>query len=267
MEFIGKNNPKVKEALALRRNHSKKGSWFLLEGFREIQKALDAGYKCLRVFCSETILGKEQQFFDQLLASTFEKFYCEEATLAKLSYKEHADHFVAVMKKRWWSRESFLKAKKNHIPFYIIVEQVEKPGNLGSILRIADGAGVDGVILCDPVVDLYNPNIIRSSLGTVFSLPIWSASLEEVLQIIAEEKWQVFVTSPYARTLYFCENYQQPLACVFGSEKDGVSVSWLQGDFTQIALPMLGKVDSLNLSTAVSAVVYEVVRQRWGSSF
>ncbi|ANG66278.1 TrmH family RNA methyltransferase [Chlamydia gallinacea] len=266
MEFIGKNNLKVKEAIALRRNHSKKGEWFLLEGFREIQKALDAGYECLRIFCSETLLEKEQSFFDDLLASTVEKFYCEEATLAKLSYKEHPDHFVAVMRKRWWSKESFLNAKKNSTPFYIIIEQVEKPGNLGSILRIADAVGVDGVILCDSVVDLYNPNVIRASLGTVFSLPLWLAPLEKVLQMIAEEGWQVFVTSPYAHTPYFYENYQQPLVCVFGSEKDGVSTSWLQGDFTKITLPMQGKVDSLNLSTAVSAIVYEIVRQRWNSS-
>ncbi|EPP37773.1 23S rRNA (uridine(2479)-2'-O)-methyltransferase [Chlamydia avium] len=265
MEFIGKNNPKIKEALALRRNHSRKGDWFLLEGFREIQKALDAGYECLRIFCSETILGKEQQFFNQLRESKLETFSCDEATLAKLSYKEHGDHFVAVMKKRWWSKEKFLNAKKNSIPFYIIVEQVEKPGNLGSILRIADGAGVDGVILCDPVVDLYNPNSIRSSLGTVFSLPIWSAPLEEILQTISKERWKIFVTSPQAPTLYFYENYQQPLAFVFGSEKDGVSLPWLNGDFTQITLPMLGQADSLNLSTAVSAVVYEAVRQRRGS--
>ncbi|WP_348663753.1 RNA methyltransferase [Chlamydia vaughanii] len=263
MEFIGKNNPKLKEAIALKRNRSKKGEWFLLEGFREIQKAIASGYECLRIFCGANVSEKEQPFFNEILSSSLEKVYCLDETLAQLSYKEHHDNFIAVMKKRWWSREAFLRHKKNRLPFYLIIEQIEKPGNVGSLLRIADGAGVDGVILCDPIVDIYNPNVLRASLGTVFTLPIWSATLNEVMQTISEEQWHVFVTSPRANSIYFCENYQQPLALVFGSEKDGVTSQWLNGGFSEIALPMFGQADSLNLSTAVAAVTYEVVRQRW----
>ncbi|CAG9046421.1 RNA methyltransferase [Chlamydia abortus] len=263
MEFIGKNNPKVKEAVALKHNRSRKGPVFLLEGFREIQKALASGYECERIFCGTRISEKEQAFLHTIQKLPLEKVYCTEETLSKLSYKEHHDNFIAVMKKRWWSREEFLAQKRNPLPFYLIIEQVEKPGNVGAILRIADGVGADGVILCDPIVDVYNPNVIRSSLGTVFTLPIWSATLDQVQQVILEEKWHAFVTSPRAHTMYFCENYNQPLVLVFGSEKDGLTASWLRGNFSKISLPMLGQADSLNLSTAVSAVAYEVVRQRW----
>ncbi|MFJ1509136.1 RNA methyltransferase [Chlamydia crocodili] len=263
MEFVGKNNPKVKEAIALKQSRSRKGSLFILEGFREIQKALTSGYECERIFCGTNISEKEQSFLNRIQKTPLEKIYCLEETLSKLSYKEHHDNFIAVMKKRWWSREEFLSQKKNPLPFYLIIEQVEKPGNVGALLRIADGVGADGVILCDPIIDLYNPNLIRSSLGTVFTLPIWSATLDEVLQTIEEEKWHVFVTSPRASSMYFCENYNQPLALVFGSEKDGLTSSWFKGNFSKISLPMLGQVDSLNLSTAVSAVAYEVIRQRW----
>ncbi|BAE81564.1 tRNA/rRNA methyltransferase [Chlamydia felis Fe/C-56] len=265
MEFIGKNNPKVKEAVALKLNRSRKGPLFLLEGFREIQKALSSGYECERIFYGTNVTEKERSFFNRIQKMPLEKVYCSEETLSRLSYKEHHDNFIAVMKKRWWSRKEFLNQKKNPLPFYLIIEQVEKPGNVGALLRIADGVGADGVVLCDPIVDLYNPNVIRSSLGTVFTLPIWSATLEEVLQTLSEEKWQVFVTTPRASSLYFCENYNQPLALVFGSEKDGLTSSWLNGDFSKISLPMLGQADSLNLSTAVSAVAYEVIRQRWVS--
>lgn len=262
MELVGKNNPRVKEAVALRRNRGKKSEWFLLEGFREIQKALDAGYECPYIFCHPEVSEKETPFFEHLQRSSYTLLYCSEDILTKLSYKENYDHFVAVMRKRYISRERFLEQRKNRVPFYLVIEQVEKPGNVGSILRIADAVGVDGVILCDPILDMYNPNLIRASLGTVFTLPIWSASLHDVLHLLAEEQWHVFVTSPQAETSYFYEDYQQPLALIFGSEKDGVTASWLHSTFTKISLPMRGQADSLNLSTAVAAIAYEVVRQR-----
>ena len=161
------------------------------------------------------------------------------------------------------SCEKFLGLqRREQQPFYLIVEGAEKPGNVGALLRIADGAGVDGVILCDPVVDLYNPNVIRSSLGTVFTVPVWQASSKEVFALIREQKWKIFTTTPFAQTFYFDQDFCQPTAIVFGSEKDGLSPSWLEGNFCNIALPMLGKADSLNLSSSVSVVAYEVVRQR-----
>ncbi|EPP35340.1 RNA 2'-O ribose methyltransferase substrate binding family protein [Chlamydia ibidis] len=262
MEFIGKHNLKLKEALAIKRSKGRKSALFLLEGFREIHKALNYGYECVRIFCSPNVSEKERGLYDLIQNSNIERLWCSDSILSQLSYKENHDNFIAVMKKKWWDKDTFLRKKRNELPFYLIIEQVEKPGNVGALLRIADGAGVDGVILCDPVIDLYNPNLLRSSLGTAFTLPIWQASLEEVFITIAQEKWEVFVTSPGADAMYFDKNYQKPIALVFGSEKDGLTSSWLDGRFAKIALPMKGEADSLNLSTAVSAIVYEVVRQR-----
>ena len=263
MEFIGKNNARVKAALALKRQRARNSPYFLLEGFREIHRALISGYRCLYVFCGESISEKERDFDKELSSLGIEKFYCSKEVLERLSFKEHPDHFIAVFEKKQLSCQEFLGfRRKNQQPFYLIVEQAEKPGNIGALLRIADGAGVDGVIHCDPVVDLYNPNVIRSSLGTVFTVPVWQASLGEVLALVREQEWKIFATTPSAQTMYFDQNFCQPLAVVFGSEKDGLSPSWLDGSFCSIALPMLGKADSLNLSSSVAAVAYEIVRQR-----
>ncbi|SPN73649.1 23S rRNA (guanosine-2'-O-)-methyltransferase RlmB,23S rRNA (guanosine-2'-O-)-methyltransferase,RNA methyltransferase, TrmH family, group 3,SpoU rRNA Methylase family [Chlamydia serpentis] len=263
MECIGKHNFRVKEALSLKRSRCRKSSWFLVEGTREIQKALHAGYICQHVFCGTHLVEKEKEFLNKLKKDSIEVLYCLDSTLAQLSFKEHYDNFIAVMQKKIWSREDFLTQRRNIQPFYLIIEQIEKPGNLGAILRIADGAGVDGVILCDPVVDLYNPNVVRSSLGAVFSLPILSLFITEVQELLKQEGWQVFVTSPQAEQLYFSKNYRGATALVFGSEKDGLTKNWFCEDFLKIALPMCGESDSLNLSASVAAVAYEVVRQRW----
>ncbi|ANH78325.1 TrmH family RNA methyltransferase [Candidatus Chlamydia sanziniae] len=263
MEFVGKHNPKIKEALALKRSRSRKGALFLVEGIREIEKALLANYECLHIFCGSKIPQREDFFFQNLQNSSIELLFCLEETLSQLSYKEHCGNFIAVMKKKWWSQGAFLKKQSNPEPFYLIIEQVEKPGNVGAVLRIADSAGADGVILCDPKVNLYNPNILRASLGAVFTLPVLCLSLHDVVKLLEQEGWRVFVTSPSTDRVYFEENFQGPIALVFGSEKDGLSASWFTGNFLKIRLPMLGEVDSLNLSTAVAAVAYEVVRQRW----
>ncbi|WP_100934598.1 RNA methyltransferase [Candidatus Chlamydia corallus] len=266
MECIGKHNPRVKEALALKRSRCRKSLWFLVEGAREIKKALRAGYACQHIFCGTHLSEKEVEFLNEFKRDSIEILYCLDSTLAQLSFKEHHDNFVAVIQKRVWNKEDFLNRRRNTQPFYLIIEQVEKPGNVGAILRIADGAGVDGVILCNPVVDVYNPNTVRSSLGALFSLPILSLAGDEVRELLKQEGWAVFVTSPRAEKMYFSENYLGPTALVFGSEKDGLTEEWFSEDFSPIALPMLGESDSLNLSTSVAAVAYEIVRQRWINS-
>ncbi|WP_201456693.1 RNA methyltransferase [Chlamydia sp. 17-3921] len=261
MEFLGKHNPKIKEALALKRSYSKKGESFLVEGVREIQQALYSGFTLRHLFCSVNLSEEEEALRCEAIRHAISVFYCMDESLSQLSYKQHPSRVIAVVKKKFWSQEEFLNQKKNDIPFYFIIEGVEKPGNVGAILRIADGVGVDGVILCDPIINLYNPNLIRSSLGTVFTLPILCASFENILNVVKRKQLKVFATSPIAGTVYFSESYCFPTALVFGSEKDGLTESWFKY-FKKITLPMRGKVDSLNLSTAVAAIAYEVVRQR-----
>lgn len=262
MEFLGKHNPKIKEALALKRTKSRKGEFFLVEGVREIRKALDAGYPFQHLLCTANLSEEEESLCQEAAKRSIAIFFCHEESLSELSYKENSGHVIAVVRKTFLSTQEFLASRRNPVPFYLIIEQVEKPGNVGALLRTGDGVGVDGVILCDPIVDLYNPNVIRSSLGTVFTLPVLCASLPEVLQLIRKESWEVYVTSPRAKKLYFEETFLAPTAIVFGSEKDGLTQPWFHERFQEIALPMRGKADSLNLSTSVAAIAYEVLRQR-----
>jgi RNA methyltransferase, TrmH family len=147
-------------------------------------------------------------------------------------------------------------------PFFLVVENVEKPGNLGAMLRTADGAGVDAVILCDPSTDINNPNVIRASLGAVFSIPVITMTVEELFQYCEEKKIQIVATSPDVKKVYWSLDYKLGTAMVLGSEKDGISQIFQKDSDTVVTIPMLGKVDSLNVSAAASLLCYEVVRQR-----
>ena len=139
---------------------------------------------------------------------------------------------------------------------------MEKPGNLGAIFRTADAAGVDALIVCDAQTDIYNPNVIRSSLGTLFSVPMAIASNSEALSWLKKNEIKIFSATPAANNIYFDEDMSGDLAIVVGTEHDGLSAFWLDNADKQIKLPMLGKVDSLNASVSTAILVYEALHQR-----
>ena len=147
-------------------------------------------------------------------------------------------------------------------PFLVAVESVEKPGNLGAILRTADAVGVDGLIVCDPVTDIYNPNVIRSSLGAIFSVCVVPATKEEALKFFKLNKVTICATLPQADKCYSSVDLNVPLALVMGSEEKGLSEFWQKNSDMAVYIPMKGKVDSLNVSVSAAVVLYETIRQR-----
>jgi len=146
----------------------------------------------------------------------------------------------------------------------LVAEAVEKPGNLGALLRSADAAGVEGVIVCDPTTDVGNPNVIRSSKGTLFSVPVVEASSAETLDWLRQHKIMVVAASPQASLVYTEADWRGPAAVVVGTEKEGLSPLWLEAADVVVRIPMQGRVNSLNVATAATLLIYEAVRQRTG---
>jgi RNA methyltransferase, TrmH family len=149
-------------------------------------------------------------------------------------------------------------------PFVVIVEGAEKPGNVGAILRTADAAGVDGLILCSGGTDLHNPNVIRASLGTRFTVPVAEAATEEVIDWLRHRQIAIVAATPTATVRYTDADFHSAVAIVTGSEAEGLSTQWLAAADQQVVIPMFGVADSLNLATSTALLLYEVVRQRRG---
>jgi RNA methyltransferase, TrmH family len=147
----------------------------------------------------------------------------------------------------------------------IVVEAVEKPGNLGTILRSADGAGADAVIVCDPVTDIFNPNVVRSSTGVLFSMPVVVSDSKTVHAWLRQKGITIIVTTPAAKQLYTDTDLTGPIALVMGSEQYGLTDFWLKQENTPVSIPMAGQADSLNVAISTALVVYEAVRQRRAS--
>jgi TrmH family RNA methyltransferase len=144
----------------------------------------------------------------------------------------------------------------------LILEGVEKPGNLGAVLRTADAAAVDAVIICDPQTDFYNPNVIRSSVGCIFTNQLAAASSEETIEWLRKNNIAIFCTYLKASKSYHLTDFTQPSAIVMGTEATGLSDVWVKNSTANIIIPMLGKIDSMNVSNAAAVVVYEAMRQR-----
>jgi TrmH family RNA methyltransferase len=253
-------NPKVKEAVKLRdRRPREESGLFLIEGYRELKRACDAGRKVQTLFyCPELFLGSnEEALKEQCKAALHLK--CTREVFAKISYRDRPDGLLAIAP-QVHLKLSDLKLKKN--PFLVIAESIEKPGNLGTILRSCDAAGADAVIVCDPTTDIHNPNVVRSSVGTLFTLPVLEASSEETLVFLKEQKISIVAGTPHAKLTFTQANFQIPLAIVVGTEQYGLTENWMKRADQAVRIPMFGVADSLNVASATTLLLYEVVRQR-----
>lgn len=256
-------NPRVKYLVQLRDSKERAASGLtIVEGVNELLRALEAGIVFKEVFLCEEILSQRPQA--QALAARCGalKAMVYETTkevFGKIAYGERQEGVLAVCEvpRRQWTDLVF---KKN--PLLVVVEGVEKPGNIGAILRSCDGASVDGVILCDGRTDLYNPNVIRASLGTVFSLPVVVTSNEEALKFLTHKGIRVCASSPQAKEDYTRADFKQPLAIVVGSEQKGLSRFWMEKAQLLVRIPMKGRADSLNVSSSTAILLYEALRQR-----
>lgn len=265
-EITSLQNPKVKNAVKLadRKTRNETGL-FLIEGYRELKRASDSGVSMQTLFiCPKLFLGSnEQALIDQVRTSGAEIILCSEQVFQKLSYRDRPDGLVSIavqMQRHLKDLVARLASKKD--PFLIIAEAIEKPGNLGTILRSADAAGVDGVIVCDRCTDIYNPNVVRASVGTLFTIPVVEASSSETMLWLKERKIKVVAATPSAQEEFTDADLTGGVAIAVGTEQLGLTELWMQASDIKVRIPMHGVADSLNVATATTLLLYEVVRQR-----
>jgi len=257
-KIISTANPRIKNVLKLKEKSSerKQQDLIVVEGLREIQMAKENGYALKTLFVCDDIAGKKSK---ELVASAHHLVRISKEVFRKIAYRENSDGLLALIQPR---HKRLNDLKLSAVPLLIILEAVEKPGNLGAILRTADASGIDAVIVCDAKTDIYNSNVIRSSIGCVFSKQVVAATSEEVMQFLKEKKIRSFAAALIAKHSYTDSDLSGSSAIVMGTEADGLSEQWLKGADEQIKIPMLGKTDSLNVSASCAVIVYEAVRQR-----
>jgi TrmH family RNA methyltransferase len=230
----------------------------LVEGIYEIETALRSGLLPQEIYTSPEVAG------DRKVAHTpIENMTVSAAVFEKISYRDNPDGWLAVFPIPKRSLDEF---RIDGIPFVIVAEAIEKPGNLGAILRTADAAGVDALLVCDPRVDIYNPNVVRASRGTVFTVPVTHVTNAEALDWIHKNKINVLAATPSADTVFSDVDLRRSMAIAVGTEDEGLSNFWLDIADQKVMIPMMGTVNSLNVSTSTAILAYEVVRQRRAES-
>jgi len=264
-------NPRVKNLLLLQQKSRErtKQNLVIVEGLRESHIALMAGYLlkeayiCLEISKPVSSLFPSDTTSFPLDTSLFPKeariFEISRPVFEKIAYREGSDGFIALFEPRDLKLQN-VKLKAN--PLVIILESVEKPGNLGAILRTADAANADAVIICDPLTDIYNPNVIRSSIGCVFSRQVVACSSEDAQQWLLQNNITSYAAELRASSHYYKHDYKGSVAFVMGTEADGLTDKWINFCNHRIIIPMLGSIDSLNVSVSTAILVSEAMRQR-----
>jgi len=256
------SNPRIKSAARLRDRRERESTGLtLVDGARELRRALDAGVEVVEVFVCEPLLaGEDARAALDLLASTrVPVTTTTETAFAKLAFGDRAEGLVAVVRAPGL-RLADLSLPED--PLLIVVEGVEKPGNIGAVLRSADGAGADALIAASPRTDLANPNVIRASAGTIFAVPLAAAPTADVLIWLQERGVRIVATRVDAERLYTEADLTGPIAVAFGSETAGLTRAWDRDDIESVRLPMHGVADSLNVSVSAAILLYEARRQR-----
>ena len=261
-EIASPSNPRIKAAARLRdRRRRAETGLTLVDGARELRRALDAGADVVEAFVCEPLLAGEdaRAVLDALAAHAIQTTSATEAAFGKIAFGDRADGLVGVVRVPPMRLDDLSVPEE---PLIVVVEAVEKPGNLGAVLRSADGAGVDALIAASPKTDLMNPNAIRASAGTIFSVPLASAPTEEVLDWLRRRSIRIVAALVDAEPLYTDADLTGPLAIAFGSEAAGLTDAWRTPEIGGLRLPMLGIADSLNVSVSAAVVLYEARRQR-----
>jgi RNA methyltransferase, TrmH family len=260
-QITSAKNPRIKAALDLRdRRGRERAGATLVDGVREIARALAGGARVSELFVDESRLrGDAPVVVDRARAAGARITEVAGTVIDRLAYGERSDGLLAIAGIPD-TRLDALVLPDN--PLLVVLEAVEKPGNLGAVLRSADGAGADAVIAADPRTDLFNPNAIRASLGTIFTVPVAAGPSGQVRDRLARAGVRILAARVDGSVPYTEVDLTGPLAVVLGSEADGLSDAWTGDDVTAIHLPMLGIADSLNVSIAAAVLLYEARRQR-----
>ena len=255
MDITSLQNPKVKYIVKLREDKRQRrlDGLMLVEGCDELTLALSTGLK------PHTLLTAPELATVSLDIPSAEITTVTRAVFEKISYRDNPDGWLGIFPV---PKNTLEDLKLSESPFVIIAESVEKPGNLGAILRTADAAHVDALLVCDPRVDLWNPNVVRASRGTIFTVPTVEVDSPNALAFLRLRKMRVLAATPSAEVLYTDVDLREPIALAVGTEDEGLTDFWMQNADIKVKIPMLGKVNSLNVSIATALITYEAVRQR-----
>ncbi len=256
------SNPRIRAAARLRDRRERDATGLtLVDGAREVRRALDAGVEVVEAFICESLLAGEdaRAVIDALSAGRSPVTSTTEAAIAKLAFGDRSEGIVAVIRP---PSRSLAGLALPDDPLVVVVEGVEKPGNVGAVLRSADGAGADAVIAADPRTDLANPNVIRASAGTYFSVPTVAARTAETIAWLRAQGLRMVSARVDGAAEYSEADLTGPLALVLGSEAEGLTDAWHAPDIEAIRIPMLGAADSLNISVSAAILLYESRRQR-----
>lgn len=259
-------NPAVKAAMALRDRRARdREGLTLVDGARELRRALEAGAIVTDAFVCEPIVAgvDAKAVLDRLRAAGARVHAVSEALFGKLAFGDRLEGLVGVARIPSLDLDGL---ELPDDPLVVVLEGVEKPGNVGAVLRSADGAGADALIAADPRTDLFNPNVIRASAGTAFAVPIAAASSDATVAWLGDRGLRVVAARVDAERLYTDADLTGPLAIALGAEADGLTGAWSDPAVEAVRLPMLGVADSLNVSVSAAILLYEARRQRSGTS-
>jgi RNA methyltransferase, TrmH family len=252
------SNPKIKFLLSLEKpRERRRQQLFTIEGRKEIMLAIEAGYKIGNIFYCHDMVNVDE--LEDSLVKDKLVIPVSREVFDKLAVRENSGGLIAVAEMRAHDL-SMIKLSRN--PLVLVLESVEKPGNMGAMLRTADAAGVDAVVICDPQTDVYNPNTIRSSVGCVFTQMLGIATSEETIEWLRKNNISIWCTYLKASRPYHDVDFTGPSAIVMGTEAKGLSSQWTKASTGNIIIPMQGKIDSMNVSTSAAVVVFEARRQR-----
>lgn len=252
-------NTKVKQLVALQQKSSerRKQGVFVVEGIRELQHCLNAGYTINSIFFCPELTDTEA--LSSLLSESITSYEVSPEVYEKIAYRGSTEGVIATVQSKQLALKDLHLSKQ---PLLIVLESVEKPGNLGAILRSADAAGADAVIICDPLTDLYNPNLIRSSIGAIFSVPCIACSSDDCINFLKQNNINILTAQLQDSKLYYDTDMTCGTAIIMGTESTGLTDVWRKAADAHIRIPMLGQLDSLNVSVSAAILLFEAVRQR-----
>ena len=255
-QLTSAQNPKIKRLIELQQKSQERrnSGLFVVEGRREIERCINKGYQVDTLFWCPEIFGEEEPHADGAIV------YAVSADIYnKVAYRGGTEGVIAEVQMQQQRLEDLKLQKK---PLVVVLESVEKPGNVGAILRSADAANVDAVIVCDPLTDLYNPNLIRASVGAFFSVPTVACTSEQCIQWLKSKGIRILTAQLQDSHYYYETDMVSPTAIVMGTEATGLTDKWREAADAHIKIPMLGIGDSLNVSVSAAILMFEAVRQR-----
>ena len=252
-------NARIKHVVALQQKSSlrREEGLFVVEGKREIEHCIECGYEVEDLFTVDSL-----RFTDDYTKGQKKPYIVSSQVYEKMAYRGSTEGIIAVVKCKDHTLSHLSPLTSHHSPLIIVLERVEKPGNLGAILRSADAANVDAVIVCDPLTDLYNPNLIRASIGAIFTVPTAVCTSQECIAFLKERGIRILTAQLQDSYEYYDYDMRPATAIVMGTESTGLTQQWREAADAHIRIPMLGRLDSLNVSVSAAILMFEAVRQR-----